>query len=229
MKKIMFNDKYGLTNAVLQGRKTMTRRMVSVPEYWHGMWVWGFSFDKQSHSLLLYDADERPMEDHDTGECAYIKPRYKIGEVVAVSQSYKDLGYTKEWVEQHISPNPNAKPTDPFEKKYPGWNNKMFTPSELNNVRKIQITDIKAERLQDISDEDVYKEGFRKETINNGWSNAAWYWEAVLTYTDNSGRYKEIRSESPKEAFSFLIDKVSGNGTWERNDWQFAYTFKLVK
>lgn len=27
MKKIMFNDKYGLTTAVLEGRKTMTRRI----------------------------------------------------------------------------------------------------------------------------------------------------------------------------------------------------------
>ena len=37
MKKIMFNDKYGLTDAVLEGRKTMTRRIVTfnapVPTY----------------------------------------------------------------------------------------------------------------------------------------------------------------------------------------------------
>lgn len=30
MKKIMFNDKYGLTQAVLEGRKTQTRRMVGI-------------------------------------------------------------------------------------------------------------------------------------------------------------------------------------------------------
>lgn len=28
MKKIMFNDKFGLTQAVLDGRKTMTRRIM---------------------------------------------------------------------------------------------------------------------------------------------------------------------------------------------------------
>ena len=28
MKKIMFSDKYGLTEAVLEGRKTMTRRII---------------------------------------------------------------------------------------------------------------------------------------------------------------------------------------------------------
>lgn len=29
MKKIMFNDKYGLTQAVLEGRKTQTRRIIT--------------------------------------------------------------------------------------------------------------------------------------------------------------------------------------------------------
>ena len=32
MKKIMFNDKYGLTQAVLDGRKTMTRRAFYIPD-----------------------------------------------------------------------------------------------------------------------------------------------------------------------------------------------------
>ena len=29
MKKIMFNDKYGLTQAVFEGRKTQTRRILN--------------------------------------------------------------------------------------------------------------------------------------------------------------------------------------------------------
>lgn len=34
MKKIMFNDRYGLTQAVLEGRKTQTRRIIKVqPPY----------------------------------------------------------------------------------------------------------------------------------------------------------------------------------------------------
>ena len=30
MKKIMFNDRYGLTQAVLEGKKTMTRRLMTM-------------------------------------------------------------------------------------------------------------------------------------------------------------------------------------------------------
>lgn len=34
MKKIMFNDRFGLTQSVLEGRKTMTRRIASIqPPY----------------------------------------------------------------------------------------------------------------------------------------------------------------------------------------------------
>ncbi len=228
MKKIMFNDQYGLTDAVLQGRKTMTRRMVSVPEYWHGIWVWGFAFDKQSHSLLLCDADEGLIEDPDTGECAYILPKYKIGEVVAVAQSYKDLGYTKEWVEQHISPNPNAKPTDPFEKKYPGWSNKMFVPAELNKAHQIRITDIKVERLQDISDDDCLREGVVRVDNQPKYMHVRGYAFTFKGWWQQQGRFTN-QSDTPRGAFAALIDKVSGKGTWSSNPWVLAYSFKLIK
>ena len=61
MKKIMFNDRYGLTRAVLEGRKTMTRRIV--PE--------GTPFGNWEETLK--------------------KSRYQVGEVVAVAQALKDV------------------------------------------------------------------------------------------------------------------------------------------
>lgn len=216
MKKIMFNDKCGLTEAVLQGRKTMTRRVVRLPEYWHGMWVWSFAFDKQSCSLRLYDADELLMEDPDTGECAYVNPHYKIGEVVAVAQSYKDIGYTKEWVEQHISPNPNAKPTDRFEKKYPGWSNKMFVSAKFMS-HQIRITDVKVEMVQSISEEDCMKEGISEMGTGYGYKY--------------KGRYCIVHCRFPhiKDAFADLFDEVSGKALWKLNPYVFAYTFELVR
>lgn len=64
MKKIMFNDKYGLTQAVLEGRKTMTRRIIhdDVVEIYSDPW-----------DLI--------------GNCA----RYHFDEVVAVAQRYCDV------------------------------------------------------------------------------------------------------------------------------------------
>lgn len=201
MKKIMFNDNYGLTQAVLEGRKTMTRRIVpdGTPL---GNW-----------------AETEKMS------------RFKVGEVVAIAQNYEDAGYARDTIQRakFRTDNYGGRQIGDFEIcLLPGWKNKMFVlPTMMPH--QIRITDVRVERLQDISDEDVYKEGFEKETVNNGWGNYAHHWEAMLVYYDSIGRSREIRSPYPREAFAALIDKVSGKGTWETNPWVFVYEFELVK
>ncbi len=189
MQRIMFNDYYGLTEAVLQGRKTMTRRQADV------RWSSG-------------DIHDNPV------------PKYKVGEVLAVAQSYKDLAYTKEWVEQHVSPNPNANWNDPFERKYPGWSNKMFVKADLM-PHYIRITDVRVEWLQDISEEDCMKEGILRygDPISE---------DRVESYSFVGATKHYL---TPRAAFAALIDNpgVSGPGTWERNPWVFAYSFKKIK
>lgn len=213
----MFNDRFGLTKAVLDGTKTMTRRVI--PELLNvedpDISELGFT-DGGKAMITLYEGG-RPTTD--------ISPMYQPGEVVAVAKSYKALGYTKKWVEQHISPNPHAKPSDPFEKKYPGWHNKMFTHSELEKVRKIEITDIKVERLQDISDIDCAKEGVRYFLDYGQQRIARFYIDAIPNYRPG----EMITYDCVKDAFAVLIDKVCGKGTWESNPYIFAYTFKLIK
>lgn len=140
-------------------------------------------------------------------------------EVVAVAQSYHSLnksGYVApEWLDHYCEDSV-------------GYENKMFVRADLM-PHQIRITNVRVERLQDISDEDVYKEGFEKETSNNGCGNYAHHWEAMLVYYDSLGRTREIRSRYPREAFAALIDKVSGKGTWQSNPWVFVYEFELVK
>lgn len=201
----MFNDKHGLTRAAIAGTKPMTRRFV--PDKWQNTLTWIFEDCNFDYSKFW----QHPTVQLITNEQA----PYKVGEVVAIAQSYKDAGYTKEWVEQHIKPNPKSKPTDPFEKRYPGWNNKMFVKAEFM-PNFIQFTDIKVERLQNISDEDCLKEGIKK------YGFMTYHWGTIKSLYEKSYR-------TPREAFSFLIDKVSGRGTWESNPWVFAYTFEKVK
>lgn len=209
MKKIIFNDDYGLTQAVLDGRKTMTRRIIKCPRTFRGEWVAGFNVHiRQSDKKIvdypcMYDADGREF---DGGE---ILPKYKIGEVVAIAQSYKDAGY-----DTH----------DTFGEcrsigSYPGWKNKRFVKAEYM-PRHISITNIKIERLQDISDEDCIREGVVTGTDRD--TNMPFY-----------GIYDDVKDigypfYSPREAFAALIDKISGRGTWNNNLYTFAYEFELI-
>ena len=215
MKKIMFNDKFGLTQAVLDGRKTMTRRIIKCPRTVRGEWVAGFNIHRRHSDKkivdwpCMYDADEREF---DMGE---ILPKYKLGEVVAIAQSYKDVdrfhrkGKNADYLEYLDSILPELK-------LYPGWGNKMFVKADLM-PHHIKITGIKVERLQDISDEDCLKEGIIHVSTFLG--------QKIYHTPHVNGSY--LSTNVAQEAFAYLIDKVSGKGTWEENPFVWVYEFKL--
>ena len=215
MKKIMFNDKYSLTQAVLDGRKTQTRRVIKCPREFKGEWVAGFNIHiRQSDKKVvgwpcMYDADEREF---DGGE---ILPRYKVGEIVAVAQSYKNAGFRPDNVLYRSIPEIDGyvKETACCQK---GWNNKMFVAPNLM-PHQIRITDIKIERLQNISDEDCFKEGIFK-------------WDAgqkdIPFYSFHNADIPDYNDS--RDAFAELIDKVSGKGTWASNPYVFVYEFELI-
>lgn len=211
-KKIMFNDKYGLTRAVLERRNTQTRRPLTLTLHKkadecnnlievHPSKVffedgkWKFEYD--GYVFLL------PKKNY---------PKYKVGEVVAVAQSYKDIFSS---FSQHPNPQLNIGVKNPTDTA--GWNNKMFVKPNLM-PHHIKINDVKVERLQDISDETSIKEGIRDYSTPN---------EKRYGYYDFM--HEEIVAfRTPREAFASLIDKVSGKGTWESNPYVFVYDFELV-
>ena len=216
MKKIMFNDKFGLTQAVLEGRKTMTRRIIKCPRTFKGEWVAGFNIHRRHSDKkivgwpYMYDADEREF---DMGE---ILPKYKVGEVVAVAQRYKDVVEKRNEAQETLCLYKIGEEYLTMEEMGAGWSNTMFTKADLM-PHHIRITDIKIERLQDISDEDCFKEGIFK--WDAGQKDIPFY----------SFHYADIPDyNDPRDAFAELIDKVSGKGTWESNPYVFVYEFELI-
>lgn len=220
MQKIMFNDRFLLTQAVLEGRKTQTRRELSmtldkrvggnlIRVYPERVFLndgkWKFDFEERTYLL--------PRENY---------PRYKVGEVVAVAQSYEQvytemiIGFVKH--NHHLSRKDSA---EKFRKKYEqtkGWKNKMFVKSELMPHR-IEITNVRLQRLQNITDEECLLEGIEKEERTDG--------EYNYTFFD-AERELYIRERTPRDAYARLIDAISGKGTWYSNPYVFAYDFELI-
>ena len=203
MKKIMFNDKYGLTQAVLEGRKTITRRAVPMHDYKYDFQVW---YDKKTKQCCVCD-----------GSFILERSRYSIGEVVAIAQSYKTLANScTHQLEKMLCGQLSMK------KEYSGagYKNKMFVKAELM-PHQIKITNIEVEHLQDISDEDCLREGVYGKKLGytpSGYSpNKTYYTFANVNYC----------FDTPREAFAELIDKVSGKGTWESNPYVWVYEFEL--
>lgn len=164
--KIMFNDRHGLTAAVLSGRKTQTRR----------------------------------------NSC-----RYKVGEVVAIAQSYKDC------VDECIKETGLSVKIKPNLEKEAGYKNKMFVKADLM-LHHIRITSMRQERLQDISDEDCLKEGiFDYGTLR------------IKRFGYSDFKIEDIRVfRTPREAYASLINRLNGKGTWASNPYVFVYDFELL-
>ena len=168
MKKIMFNDQYGLTEAVLDGRKTQTRRIAYEKPFKY----------KRCCGFITEGTDKGKLSINDGNEIV-AKSTYKIGEVVAVAQRYNDIPFTNEiFIGTGLSI---------------GWLNKMFVKSSLM-PHQIKITNIRCEGLQDISTDDCMKEGifcshidgfddaYSYDSTNDSLAKKWWYRTPIEAY-----------------------------------------------
>ena len=217
MKKIMFNDQYGLTQAVLEGRKTQTRRILNPTMLFERLntyegWTKESIADwKESCKDRLYKAEGEELKE--MLDYALEHSPYKVGENVAIAQRYIDLADNDEF---YRLCGIQGMPLEciKYEK---GCYNKMFVKADLMPHR-IRITNIRVERLQDISEEDCIAEGIQDIVGKT-------YPETHL-YRIKKG---DTCYGTPRKPYSKLIGKISGKGTWDRNPLVFVYDFELVK
>lgn len=206
MKKILFTTRFGLRKSVLDGRKTNTRRdekrLRKAIENFEKTYSRPFEFTTQyfdtEWDCLVVRTPVGPIR---------IKTRFSLDEIVAVAQSYSELRFVV----------PVGADAAEYNHRYnelvdsAGWENMMFVKGELM-PHQIRITDVRVERLQDISDKDCLREGIRKMTFD--------------TFSFDSWKFF---THNPREAFAALIDKVSCKGAWDKNPYVVVYGFKLVK
>lgn len=215
MKKILFSDKFSLTQAVLDGRKTQTRRIVPKSIF-------------QSQHDIDDDKSKIWIEDmygdwHDVRKSKYC---FKVGEVVAVAQSYKDAGFDPNTqMEQKIRGSKTGGIMHLPIRYVGGWNNKIFVSPALMPHR-IRITDVRVEHLQAISDDACIAEGVELNPRQYEYDGQKVY------FVRNLGHWRSLGCDNfktPREAYAALIDKIAGKGVWDSNPYVFVYEFELVK
>ena len=225
MKKIMFNDRYGLTEAVLSGRKTQTRRFVS-----ESLWNKWTEYDDFCGSVGVRGLNEIGVavtrEYSDCEKFFLDNSPFKVGEVVAVAQSYASIVDELEdpknfcCMEHWESAGPKRAHYAGF-LYHPGMTNKMFV-SAKEMPHHIRITDVRVERLQDISDEDCIAEGIEMWRDLNDKEHYCFFdkrCKGLFPYSYST----------PHEAYAALINRISGKGVWESNPYVFVYEFELLK
>lgn len=129
MKRIMFDDRFDLTKAVISGHKRQKRVPIKLDEFE----LYSVS---TSYGSISWGAIEK---------CVIARyARYNVGDEVAVMQPYND--FYDDGCDPRMFPDGA------------GWTNKVCALTALMPYH-IHITKVWVERLQDISDDDCIKEG----------------------------------------------------------------------
>lgn len=93
---------------------------------------------------------------------------------------------------------------------WPKWKSSLFMPRSSSRVT-LEITGVRVERLQDISEEDAKAEGIYLHSHHGLFS-------ADHRSLDGGGR-------SAREGFAKLWDSINGKGAWRANPWVWAIRF----
>ena len=85
----------------------------------------------------------------------------------------------------------------------------------------LEVTGVRVERLQDISEEDARASGVERWVVGDGWR------EYGLSEADEA--VVNVPMESARESFRSLWVSLYGFKSWNRNDWAWCTEFKRVE
>lgn len=93
------------------------------------------------------------------------------------------------------------------------WRPSIHMPREASRIT-LEITDVRVERLQDISEDDARAEGFSVDRISD--------------YLDVVERMDQTESRPATCLYRDLWDEINGDGAWDANPWVWAVSFKRI-
>lgn len=187
MKPILFNNE--MVQALLDGRKTTTRRVIK----------------PQPENKVVY-IDGGYGEEKDSG-VFMLNPLYCSDDILYVRETF---GYSKDKYHRRVYKAdlefPQGRPRETLENGK--WKSPYAMPKEAARIF-LRVTDVKAERLQDITDDEAEAEGAVRVPLNDiefapARLNFAYIWDSTVKRPD--------------------LNKYG----WLANPWVWVYTFQKI-
>lgn len=195
-----------MVRAILDGRKTQTRRIIPVqPDSFGPPQWWVPEYCKQ-----IRPPSEEVYKTEALKRCKYGQP----GDILWVRETWQT--WALGWIFK-------ASYGDELPKGIK-WKPSIFMPREASRIR-LEVTDIRVERPQDISEEDCMAEGI--ERAGYGYKS----YEII-----HAGRHKGepnphsvIPNNSPITSYMELWESINGLNSWELNLWVWVISFKRIQ
>lgn len=214
IKPILFNTE--MVRAILDGRKTCTRRLIKPQTDKKHIYPLGFVTDstekKEVGCFGLFAANEYG------GSIQYVKPpyRYAPGDILYVRETWKKAPngyyYYEDWQRNDISDVTKWKPS-------------IHMPKEAARIW-LKVTDVRVERLQEMKPVDVIKEGAYPDC-----------WDCLNTYGERGSQCcygteeqcsqcDEVMMEWEKLWNSTIKKTDLDSYGWEANPWVWVIEFE---
>lgn len=202
-----------MVRAILDGRKTQTRRILK-PQPMHP----GFA---SRHTLATDDEGQDLYVGSATLASPIRCPYGKPGDRLWVREAFMHEPADYCWEASVSIP---ARPattiyradSDPHgEAKGCGWKPSIHMPRALSRIT-LEITGVRVERLKDCSERDAVAEGLH-------------ILPASGRYVVNPGeQYFGAAGHDPRVVYADLWDRINGAGAWEANPWVWVVEFKRL-
>jgi hypothetical protein len=193
-----------MVRAILDGRKTQTRRIVKPPP----------ANNSTKNTQIDYDAD---------GDCIWWRMPGPM--VAAGAKNPYGVAGDRLWVREMSLPKASgtiyradydSKEAASVGAFYGGWKPSIFMPRAASRIT-LEITAVRVERLQDISEADAKAEGIilagsRFDT----------------PHIHNEEEYQRALQFGAIEIYKSLWESINSPGSWAKNPWVWVVEFKKI-
>lgn len=210
-----------MVHAILRGRKTQTRRIVKdqpFPESKIGEFIIEFSNQWKKYDLIQKIKTSRNPIGYEVVK-VWKCPYGKVGDILWVRETWAPFFIDNE----DDAPSFRYKANND---DMPKWKPSIFMPRKACRIR-LEITNIRVERLQDISEEDVFSEGIEIDV----WDQAIVCKDYAdddffQDWTDDAPKYSKTPA---RDSYKSLWDKINGKDAWNSNPWVWVIEFKRIE
>jgi hypothetical protein len=203
-----------MVQAILDGRKSQTRRIVKIPDlikepdryYYLGnsndldIPRKAIPYDERVYHAWRLNNNNMPMW---VEHCPY----GKVGDRLWVRETWTKTMVRDEegWFFVYKADGDDwAAP----------WKPSIFMPKEASRI-KLEITNIRVERVQDISEDDAIAEGI--QTLC----------DPKISKTGSGERFYN-ENDYPTDHYESLWESINGKGSWDLNPWVWVISFRRI-
>lgn len=220
-----------MVRALLDGRKTQTRRVMKPQPELSGKllwWNWKPGFGAANLAGAYHSDGSVRRCDEWFRHCPYGRP----GDMLWVKETYADLTAThgQPWERRNPNTGLYERGRKPFlwyraDGEQPDigdgrspvdrWRPSIHMPRWASRI-DLEVTGVRVERLQDISEADAMAEGASFHD-GRGIGHSGWRHDFGAVHSD------------ARSAFARLWESINGLGSWDANPWVWVVEFKRIK